>query len=117
MFDRLAEFMEGLSGRRTFLQRTAMQALALMAAVVGFQRESKAGCGSPYQCCNLCAAPSGCSCDGDPSEMCHWQWNCGNENGNWLCFECIGLQHCNGNCNGGCDMCECALCSSISQIP
>ena len=56
MFDRLAEFMEGLSGRRTFLQRTAMQALALMAAVVGFQRESKAGCGSPYQCCNLWAA-------------------------------------------------------------
>jgi len=117
----MKDLLDGLftsGNRRSFIKRVSGQILVVSMALLGVTRVAKADCGIPVGCCNLCAEPGGgCDCSNDPT-ACSWTWNCGDENGNWACTECIAYGH-SQPCDGTCAMCDDPgfLCSGITQIP
>lgn len=99
--ERLARKIENGVGRRGFLGRLSVAAVALVASVFGFARRSDAvpACG----CCNLCL-PASAGCTG----ICSWSWFCRPE-GQYIarCYEFYS----SGTCNGSCSGVSCSFCS------
>jgi len=106
MWGKLADLVETVTSRRSFIGRAALQTTALIATVLNFTRDAAAGactCGMPEACCCLFApSDSGCKahCQAEGAGRCSWQWACGPYSGQcYICFECFYL---GGTCDTKC---------------
>lgn len=83
-------------GRRGFLQKMVMAAMALATAFVGAPQKAEALV--TFGCCALCKSSTSCT------GACCWTWGCchaGDQDRFYRCKECYSASAaCNGSCTG-----------------